>query len=326
MKSNLTFTTAYVVASDSLLIASSPDIHDPYERFTRVWRWYRDTPTYWHYIDLPWRTISVTAFVPESGDLWWTCTLSEEGEVSFQGRDGVSSEKIPGAGVFSSDSQGWGYMSDLQQIGDHLYACGFNGQVYRRNGPNNWVHMDKGILQPKEMVDGNYSPAVINGPHERAIYLAGCIQQPYYPVRASFWDGSIWRDLVLPEVADRITAIHVESESRIWMCGENGTLLLGNAVDGFKSLSTTDDNQLFLSICGYKGKIYLGTLQGPYCYDPARPQAGITKVKTGLSPELIDGNIVDKAQNVLWSIGNKDIARFDGKSWSRIHHPDNPRI
>jgi hypothetical protein len=29
---------------------------------------------------------------------------------------------------------------------------------------------------------------------------------------------------------------------------------------------------------------------------------------------------------VLWSIGPKDIARFDGQAWVRIHDPDNPRI
>ena len=43
-------------------------------------------------------------------------------------------------------------------------------------------------------------------------------------------------------------------------------------------------------------------------------------------PELQDANVVDSVEGVLWSIGPKHIARFDGQSWSRIHHPDNPPI
>lgn len=50
------------------------------------------------------------------------------------------------------------------------------------------------------------------------------------------------------------------------------------------------------------------------------------KVVTDLHPDLQDANIVDSYDKVLWSIGPKDIARFDGKKWERIHHPDNPRI
>jgi hypothetical protein len=110
------------------------------------------------------------------------------------------------------------------------------------------------------------------------------------------------------------------------MCGANGTLLLGNAVDGFKSLSSVDDNQLFLSVCKFQDKIYLGSNLGLFVYDPARHDAGIAKVQTGLSPELQDANIVDSVGEVLWSIGPKDIARFDGRQWERIHHPDNERI
>jgi hypothetical protein len=35
---------------------------------------------------------------------------------------------------------------------------------------------------------------------------------------------------------------------------------------------------------------------------------------------------VDAVDGVLWSIGPKDIARFDGQMWERIHNDDNLRI
>ena len=235
-------------------------------------------------------------------------------------------EKIPGAGVHSDDATGLGYVSDLQQIGEHLYAAGFRGQVYKRMAPDHWVHVDAGILQAPNLRPGQYSIQVINGPHENAIYVAGCTHDPGYPVRASFWNGQSWRDLELPEVTERITNLYIESESRVWMCGANGTLLLGNADDGFRSLSSVDDNQLFLSICRYDDCIYLGSNLGLFVYDPAQHALGIREVVTGLVPELQDANIVDSVDQVLWSIGPKDIARFDGQRWERIHHPDNPPI
>lgn len=32
------------------------------------------------------------------------------------------------------------------------------------------------------------------------------------------------------------------------------------------------------------------------------------------------------ADGVLWCVGLKDIVRFDGTVWTRIHHPDNRKI
>ena len=110
------------------------------------------------------------------------------------------------------------------------------------------------------------------------------------------------------------------------MCGSNGTLLLGNADEGFKSLSTVEDNQLFTSVCKYRDLIFLASNVGLYFYDPSQHEQGINRVKTNLTPELQDANIVDSAGEVLWSIGPKDIARFDGKTWTRVDHPDNPPI
>jgi hypothetical protein len=216
-------------------------------------------------------------------------------------------------------------MEELRQIGAHLYACGASGQVYRREGKNCWKHMDEGILQ----APGNavfWMPHDINGPHESAIYLAGSIFAKGMPPFLSFWNGKVWKNLTLPEVAESITRIFVESETRIWLCGHHGALLLGNARDGFRRLSIVKDSQLFTSITMFDGKVYLGSNRGPFFYDPARHDAGIRPVTTSLSPELTDINYVDAKDGVLWMIGSKDLARFDGKHWQRIHAPRNPPI
>jgi len=72
--------------------------------------------------------------------------------------------------------------------------------------------------------------------------------------------------------------------------------------------------------------MYLDSNMGLFAYDPQAPEQGIVSVMTDLVPDLQDANIVDRFDKVLWSIGPKDSARFDGSTWQRIHHPDNPTI
>lgn len=333
IKTTWTFRTGYAGAfDDEIYISAAADIYDAFEKYTALYTWSPELAKQekhaspWIYKSEDWLVFSVTGFFKKNTGDWWYCALCEEGRILFTG-GGYTTEEIPGAGVNRSDSVGWGYLSDIQQIGDHLYACGYSGQVYKRWGINDWRHMDAGLLQdPKTPMEDTVALSVINGPHENAIYAAGYQHAEWLPPKAFFFNGRQWFELKLPEVAERIVNMYVESEQRIWMCGANGTLLLGNATDGFKSLSTVDDNQLFTSICKFQDKMYLASNLGLFIYDPNDHEAGIQKVVTDLHPDLQDANIVDSYDKVLWSIGPKDIARFDGKKWERIHHPDNPRI
>jgi len=257
--------------------------------------------------------------------------MSEEGEVVLlsageHSDEGGTGERIPGAGLNLEDSVGWGYMMQLRQIGAHLYACGDGGQVYKRTGLNKWVHLDKGLLRN---IGDRDCPVLsdINGSHESAIYAAGNMSSTGLPPFLTFWDGKSWREIDVSKVAAGfLNNIFVESETRIWICGENGTLLLGNANDGFKSLSTVEDNQLLTSITVFKGKVYLGSNLGPFVYDPNRHDDGIRPLETTLNPPLEDVEYVDTKDGVLWAIGAQDLARFDGTTWQRIQIPTNPTI
>lgn len=328
MSAELTFTTAMTLSDNSVYMAGAGDALDTFAHFTRVVRYDGDYDPQWGRNDQDWRAVSLTYFGPEKErEFDDVVILSEEGHVRYIGDHDPLLEKIPGAGVYSKDAKGWGYLADIQQIGEHMYACGYKGQVYKRLGAGDWRHVDGGLLQnPKTPQQNRIALSVINGPHESAIYAAGYQHAEWLPPKAFFFNGKQWFELKLPQVAERIVNMYVESEQHIWMCGSNGTLLLGNATDGFRSLSTVDDNQLFTSICKFQDKMYLASNLGLFVYDPNDHKAGIQKVVTDLHPDLQDANIVDSYDKVLWSIGPKDIARFDGKKWERIHHPDNPRI
>jgi len=332
-KTTWTFSTGCVVDDNDFYVAAVADIYDdPFVKENDLYNWSPDLARIdgrqqpWVYNTVDWRAVAVTTFTPDYTEDWWLCALSEEGDVLLTG-GGFTEEKIPGAGVWSDDAKNWGYLSDLRQIGDYLYACGHNGQVYKRFGPNDWRHVDRGLLQaPETEMADSIVLSVINGPHEKAIYAAGYQHADWQPPRAFFYNGYQWQETDLPEDAERITNIYVESESRIWMCGANGTLLLGNHDEGFRSLSSVNDNQLFTSVCKFQDQMYLASNLGLFVYDTRAPERGIEKVATDLVPDLQDANVVGCWDKVLWSIGPKDIARFDGKTWQRIHHPDNPKI
>jgi hypothetical protein len=101
---------------------------------------------------------------------------------------------------------------------------------------------------------------------------------------------------------------------------------MGNAVEGFKNLSNPKPLPNFYSLCKFNECIYLASAPKLFMYDPNQPELGIQEVETGLVPEVQDSHIVNSKDGVLWSIGFKDIVKFDGEKWERIHHPDNPPI
>jgi hypothetical protein len=318
-------TNGMIWSKEMVMITGASDSLGPYSAFTRIFQWVDEPPPKWWSHDVGWRAVSLCYFGQKDEGFDDFVVLSNEGDAHYVGDHPAINEKIPGAGVFSEGATGWGYMSHLRQIGEHLYACGDGGQVYRRHGPDDWRHVDTGLLQTPPITD-RLQLNCINGLTENDIYLAGDFPGPAgLEGRLFHFDGATWRPLAIPPVG-YLNAIHIESAERVWICGENGALLLGNARDGFRNLSRVEDNQLFYSLTLFGGLLYLASNLGLFSYDPVRPDAGIREVVTGLTPELQDAHIVDACDGVLWSIGFKDIARFDGTRWERIHHPDNPRI
>jgi hypothetical protein len=302
------------------------DAFDPTEPYSRVYFLNERAPHLWTFNEHDFLIPSVCVWRdPAASERRIFVALSEDGHVVFLGPE-QTQELIQDAGLHHELSMGYGYVNDVQQIGAHLYACGFSGQVYRRDGPGNWVHMDDGVLQSPEMDGGEYFAQAINGANERAIYLAGSENLPGHPPRADFWNGERWTRLTLPATAGRLTNIYIESEERIWMCGDRGTLLQGNARDGFMTMNPLGATELFFSVTKFRELIYLGSNVGLFQFDPSRTARVFRKVRTGLRPELFDANVVEAVDDVLWSLGPKDIARLDGAKWERFNHPDNPPI
>lgn len=262
--------------------------------------------------------ISMTYFQDDTGGRGGIA-LDEDGYVYFIATG--ATELIPDAGLWNDGAADYGYVQSIRQIGQHLYVCGGSGQVYQRRGENDWVHVDQGLLQTDPDVEPRIMLSAIHGPHERAIYAAGYLDSEGLPPVLMFFNGHAWRRVSLPDSAERLVEIHVENAGRIWLCGANGTLLLGNAEQGFVSVSQPTDNQLFYNMAQHQGRLYLASNLGLFVYDPQRPSQGIAPVHTGLTPEPADVVAVGCDQQVLWVLGSQDLLRFDGQRWERLAQP-----
>lgn len=245
--------------------------------------------------------------------------LGREGEVTvwIPSRKKTIDEFIPDAGLYKSWSKKYGYVLCVKEIGQHLYVCGDNNQVYRRSDSGIWEHIDQGIL--KEFSSDTWTfLSDINGLSEDDIYAVGYKGSIYH------YTGRGWT--VVPHNAgeEKLSKIKIISKDIVYIVGDNGTILKGNCRDGFKDLSSLMHIQHYTDIEFFDGVLYLASNKGMFILDYATDE--VRKYKTDLVTDLQDTHKLSAKDGVLWSIGIKDIAWFDGKSWTRVDIPGNPKI
>lgn len=291
----------------------------------------------------PWRSQLMEAWLIVSVTYWEAdqlrCVLSQEGQVNIYGPGGQPDHtyQIPEAGVFGGAAIGLGYVNRIRVIGDHLYVCGQSRQVWRFEwdgrdlASGRWVDAagamrQRAISEPPDdadeeafdrWLDDNDAVDLVDiaGPGEQDLYAVG--DQCWH------WDGHQWQQLALP-TDEALAAIKVMSPELVYVVGHNGTLLAGNARDGFADLSSVDDNQNFTGLEWFGDRLYLASNLGLFTYDPGTRR--IERCATDLSRDLQDTHLLEAKDGVLWSFGFRDLAWFDGKRWTRVDHPDNPPI
>jgi len=200
----------------------------------------------WLHEKLKWQAAALCVFRPDESKPGHLCVLSTAGDVLLGSDNGTLQEKIPEAF----------YLSSVTQTGSHLYACGRRGQVYQRIAENDWRRIDNDQLRAENTAiwqDADFqaarkaqgygeTPAAIledihiyrvKGLHENALYAVGQgvvdlrkNVQKAHPI-AFFYNGEHWREIPLPDDAERLLDIYIESPERVWLCGWYGTLLVG---------------------------------------------------------------------------------------------------
>lgn len=318
MHANAHLLTALIVDADRLYLATALAAMPQHSEYTRLYHYDARSAKPWSYHDVRFWTVALERFREGTDGVWTLCALSERGEMERASRGKAVVERVADAGLYRSGSTGYGYLTKLREIGGGLYACGDGGQVYKRLGPDTWVHMDSGLLQPPDVKD-RLLLNVIDGPAEDDLYAGGNLPgSSGREGRLFHWNGASWRRVDIPIVSD-VNAICIENERRIWVAGRKGTLLVGDHRSGFESLSTNRSSQLFHDLTIFNGVLYLGSNFGLFRYDKERHR--VVRERTELSPELSYISTVAQADGVLWAVGPTDIARFDGQSWNRISQP-----
>lgn len=233
--------------------------------------------------------------------------LSEEGIVWFQNEEGTV-EDIAEAGLWKETSENYGSLSRITQIGEYLYAVGYKGQVYRRVKAGTWEHFDQELLDPEDdKLD--------------IIDLAISSDGIFYAVEANGRifarrEDTVWTPIINP-AKEQLRSVTADKDGTVWICGRNGSLLHGNAEQGFVNVSGVDDNAKFLSVALYNDAVWVCIAAKIYTYDGEK----ITLVETGLTPPLRSANRLQAIDGVLWSFGMDDLVRFDGKVWQRFVCP-----
>jgi hypothetical protein len=324
MKSNtynaaVSFIDGIVIERDYLKLVACLDSVNPWEEdFARLYYYDAQSSDPWSTYDLDWHVISACLWTGEKTGARCYVALSTEGQVEFHeaGAESRRTEVIQDAGLHGEWSNDYGYVYAIRQIGSSLYVCGSNRQVYRRTEEGQWCHIDDDIL----LHPGDTSMRClmdIAGCAEDSIYAAG------YQGEVFYFDGNNWVS-IHTGVDEDLFKIKIVSAQDVYVVGANGTLLKGNHRDGFKNLSAIEDNQRFTGIEIFGGNIFLASNLGLFVFDKA--QNKILPYATDLSPQLVDCHILDARDGIMWSIGFKDLASFDGVSWTRLDHPDNPPI
>lgn len=310
------FLNGCLVDSDYIYIAEQLEDIDPREyTHTRmgVFIGRVDPSEQWGYHDVNANIVSVTVKQATPAEPRRLIALSKEGEIEiFSNKDKTSSwEKIPNAGLRLGDL---GYMRAIREIGSTLFACGYNDQVYmRQNGT--WTSLTLAPLQHRHAASDDYGILnSIDGFSENDLYVVGWKGRIYH------WNGNRWQRITVNTDED-LQCVRCYGKQEVWICGANGTLLAGNASQGFQERSQITDNSNFWSLAKFKNKVYLASTDTLFAYDGQ----AITPVVSGLNPE-IETYTLDANNDALWSFGAKDIVTFDGATWTRIDHPDNPPI
>ncbi|MUT53468.1 MULTISPECIES: hypothetical protein [Pseudomonas] len=313
--STVTMLAGTPVSDTIYYLAGTLDNLDKDIIFTRMFI-YDDQATpsnQWFHHDLPgWAVISTCQIPKTSTTRPQICALSEQGDVEFYSSKGSKIEKIKGAGLdHTGHSQG--YMNSIRYIGDTLYACGYNGQVYKRQ-QEKWEQFDLGIREknPAQLTanDTPFDLISIQGLHESDIYITG--NEGFI----AHYNGAKWS--ILPPVTRAcLYGIFIQSESEVWIAGSNGTIVQGNATDGFQATHRKSLDCDFYSITSFKGKIFIGASDGIYSLHDNKI------LKVNLPKQVIEVDSIETKNGVLWALSAKKIIKFDGDIWKIIDHIDN---
>lgn len=203
--------------------------------------------------------------------------------------------------------QSRGYIREIREIaGGKLYAAGTCRQLYRRDGPANWVCLD--IWQKDEsdeILDCSFES--VDGFSEEEIYTVGWEGEIW------LFNGSSWKQIESPTNVS-LYKVLCAPDGNVYAAGTFGTLLRGKG-DAWELIEHEDTTDDIWGLAWFEGQLYLSTTSVVYRLDG--DQLKLVDYGDGEVPTTCYH--LSAADGILWSIGAKDVVQFDGSKWTRIY-------
>jgi len=199
-----------------------------------------------------------------------------------------------------------GVIRDMREINGIVYAVGMGRQVYERSKMNNWIHIDKTVLQSpstKEVTGFNS----IDGIDANNLYAVG--------MYGEIWHGSPnnWSKSESPTnvILNKVKVINPKT---VFVCGQKGTLLRGTA-NNWRVLEQVDLDDELWDIAWFNNELYVSGNESLYKLDKNGLLIPLDlKLNKEHTYRYLHAN-----EGVLLSTGPKSlILSNDGKIWREI--------
>lgn len=220
------------------------------------------------------------------------------GGYSVQTRSGVTSGNIFTNSHPEPDAPRYGDFRSVSEIGGKAHAVGLCGMVYRLDSLSDWTRIDQGLPE-------DFNIQAIHGNNASDLYAVGRHGHIWH------FDGGNWSKDDLPTNVN-LTTVKCVPDGTVYLGGHKGILIRGgkNNWELVEHGATTDD---IWGLEWFGEHLYVSTMSGLYRLegDTLEP-VDFGDDKPGSTYQL------SAIEDLMWSIGRRDVMAYDGKSWTRI--------
>lgn len=200
------------------------------------------------------------------------------------------------------------FFNEIRLIGEHLYACGTNQQVFYRSSKG-WIPIDKGVFT------GVVKPAKIftsiDGRSEQDIYTVGTEGTIYH------FDGSSWTSLKSPTNYGLTKVIFINNY--IYIIGYHGLVLCGDK-EGWEILNYQKGEPLLTDIINFNNRIFLTSEFDIYQLNKKM----IEPLNIKINQTSFGSFAMDK--DYLWSTGGETLLKYNSNTWEEFPFPWNAEV
>lgn len=192
-------------------------------------------------------------------------------------------------------------------INNYVYAAGMARQIYRRNGPDDWVQFDDGVYMSRGNRDYAAGILDIDG-FNNELYAVG------YKGEIWYYNGNNWEQSDTPTDIALTKVICVGDI--VYIVGLSGIIIKGthNLWEVIEQDVTKDD---FWGIASFMKRIYVANYSGVYELSVNELIKVDFKLEDSVSTAYLDAH-----DDVIWSVGEKDIViSEDGVKWVKLPNP-----